>query len=146
MAGELDPETQALLRTFLESQRAQAAKGYTLENLANAFLEHKETDSKWKRQHEVRADSQDARLHRHVRRIVAIEKGRDSKPRMRNPEDTGHEFVLEPPKDDPKWLARVLREKAVTIALLVTLLLVSAGTVAFIQAAAHGRPVQTLQP
>lgn len=137
MANDLDPDVQDLLKEFLEEKRSEKAKGYTLENLANAFLQHKEEDARWKReamqQSKQRFEEVEGRQRRHGRRVADLEK---SKQPRRSPDDTGHEFALDPP-DDRGWLRRVLREKAVAVTLTFVLLLLSAGAVALIQTAAH---------
>jgi hypothetical protein len=145
MSSDLDPDVQDLLKEFLEEKRSEKAKGYTLENLANAFLKHKDEDAKWKsealRTVNSRFESIEARQRRHVRRIEAVEK---SKPTVRSPDDTGHEFVLDPP-DDRGWLRRSLREKALTIIVTAVLLLISTGAVVLIQRAAHATPMPQLE-
>jgi hypothetical protein len=147
MSGDLDPQVSDLLKEFLEEKRSEKAKGYTLENLANAFLLHKDEDAKWKREAQqnvkVQFASLEARQNRHARRLGDLEKQK-AIPLHRNPDDTGHEFVVEAP-DDRGWLGRVLREKAVAIALTLVMLLLSAGAVAVIQAAAHAPRVPQLE-
>lgn len=147
MSGDLDPQVSDLLKEFLEEKRSEKAKGYTLENLANAFLQHQHEDAKWKREAaqnvKVQFASLDARQNRHARRLGDLEK-RKAVPLHRNPDDTGHEFIVAPP-DDRGWLRRVLREKAVAIVLALVMLLLSAGAVVVIQAAAHAPHVPQLE-
>lgn len=145
MSGEFDPQVNDLLKEFLEEKRSEKARGFTLENLANAFLEHKEEDARWKReamqQSKQRFEELEGRQRRHGRRVSDLEK---AKPARRSPDDTGHEFVLDAP-DDRGWLRRSLREKAVTIVVTSLFLLLTTGIVVLIQRAAHATPMPQLE-
>lgn len=131
--ADMDPRTEALLKEFLDSQKEQASKGYTIEKLTDAFLREQQETAEWKRGVDETLTSYQARMNRHARRINELEANKRTA--VRRPEDSVS-FDPEELKELRGW-NRFWKEKFANVTIYVLLVLLGAGAFALVQQAAR---------